>query len=80
MPNKKSDVKAKTEFVKLLQERGFDAAAYAANMAGTPIFAIGKAGDIYNNYLGDPVQSWGPKENNLKSLQKYSEETLEWLH
>lgn len=25
MPNKKSDVKAKTEFVKLLQERGFEA-------------------------------------------------------
>ena len=30
MPNKKSDVKAKTEFVKLLQERGFDAAVVSS--------------------------------------------------
>lgn len=55
-----------------------DAAAYAANMAGTPIFAIGKAGDIYKNYLGDPVQSWGPEDNKLDTLRKYSKEPLEW--
>ena len=30
MPNKKSDVKAKTEFVKLLQERGFEAAVVSS--------------------------------------------------
>ena len=30
MPNKKSDVKAKTEFVKLLQERGFEAKAVSS--------------------------------------------------
>ena len=30
MPNKKSDVKAKTEFVKLLQERGFVAAVVSS--------------------------------------------------
>jgi len=30
MPNKKSDVKAKTEFVKILHERGFDAAVVSS--------------------------------------------------
>ena len=30
MPNKKSDVKAKTEFVKLLQKRGFEAAVVSS--------------------------------------------------